>query len=50
MPKEGWNWKSKQSLILFLSWQLTIDSEKEELDLQLRTIPEIERRIAELTS
>lgn len=25
-------------------------SEKEELDLQLRTVPEIERRIAELTA
>jgi len=24
------------------------DSEKEEIDLQLRTVPEIERRIAEL--
>jgi hypothetical protein len=28
---------------------LTI-SEKEELELQLRTVPEIERRIAELTA
>lgn len=29
---------------------LTGCSEKEELDLQLRTVPEIERRIAELTA
>ncbi|MCJ1232682.1 hypothetical protein MMC14_000635 [Varicellaria rhodocarpa] len=30
--------------------RLDLEDEKEELDLQLRTIPEIERRIAELTS
>lgn len=29
---------------------LTACSEKEELELQLRAVPEIERRIAELTS
>jgi len=29
---------------------LTSSSEKEELDLQLRAVPEIERRIAELTA
>lgn len=29
---------------------LTCHSEKEELDLQLRAVPELERRIAELTA
>lgn len=29
---------------------LTVLSEKEELELQLRAVPEIERRIAELTA
>lgn len=27
-----------------------LDSEKEELDLQLRAVPDIEKRIAELTA
>jgi ATP-binding cassette subfamily D (ALD) long-chain fatty acid import protein len=30
--------------------RLTLEEEKEELDLQLRAVPEIERRIAELTA
>jgi hypothetical protein len=29
---------------------LIFDSEKEELDLQLRAVPDIEKRIAELTA
>jgi hypothetical protein len=29
---------------------LTLNSEKDELELQLRAVPEIEKRIAELTA
>ncbi|KAJ5676979.1 uncharacterized protein N7477_002612 [Penicillium maclennaniae] len=55
-------WKYHQKILQFdgqgsyvftgLDWErrLNLEDEKEELDLQLRTVPELERRIHELTS
>ena len=51
MLRGGPRWKSR-----LLSGEvmrrdvLTIDSEKEDLDAQLRAVPDIERRIADLTT
>lgn len=53
MRKEGCSWKSEPSLPLICilpDRTNIIDSERDELDMQLRAVPEIERRIAELTA
>lgn len=47
-PRDDWSSKSKSLRNTWLKQVLTDSSEKEDIDLQLRAVPDIEQRIAEL--
>lgn len=51
MRREDCSLKSKfRQFQVNTAWYLHICSEKEDLELQLRAVPDIEKRIAELTA
>jgi hypothetical protein len=48
MLRGGWCWRSEYPFGHADGFVLTKNSEKEEIDLQLRAVPDIEERIKEL--